>query len=306
MKAERLQEPQARVDDVLHPDGLADAARADLGRDLDQLPAGEEPERLAVCPEVAAEAVELVVPTRHQLLDHRPEGLCVGVRPLDLDRRLAAEGLSTELTLEADRVLRLDEHGEAQFLGCRARLGAARWIARLGHVDLRGDRRFELAALVLDRLEHVPGRERKQEAREAVPVARECVQGRVVGREDDGGRSGLLHSGHESVLVGGRVGRPDRRREARAEAEGTGPVIERQHGDPGPPERANRGQAVDPADIDDEGFHSLDSRRAAVFPDPSHRAASRYARPRSPGKSRPRIRSAHSITRRARSAVRNP
>ena len=53
-----------------------------------------------------------------------------------------------------------------------------------------------------------------------------------------------------------RVGRQQRLRVARAEAERARAVVEREHADPGAPERAHGGEAVHPADVDhDRGFH---------------------------------------------------
>ena len=85
--AERVQQAQRRVDGLLHPDGLADAARADAGRRLPQLAAGEDAERPAVAPQVAADGVERVVAAGNQLLHHRPELLRVACSAsLDLHR----------------------------------------------------------------------------------------------------------------------------------------------------------------------------------------------------------------------------
>ncbi len=122
---------------------------------------------------------------------------------------------------------------------------------------------------------------REEKPVEPVAISRKRVQRRIVRREEDSGPR-LRDGRDEAVLVGSRVGHAHRLRVARAEPERARAVIEGENGDPGPPERANRGQAVDPADVEDEGFHLGDSRSVAVLPEPSHRAVSRYARPRSP------------------------
>ena len=94
VEVEGTEQPQGGVDGLLHPDGLADAARADARRRLAELAAAEEAEHRAVGGDVAADGVQLVVTAGDQLLHHRLERLRVGVRTLQLLRRLAAEGLA--------------------------------------------------------------------------------------------------------------------------------------------------------------------------------------------------------------------
>jgi hypothetical protein len=60
-------------------------------------------------------------------------------------------------------------------------------------------------ALVLDRLEPFPGRERKEEAVEAIRVAGERVQRRIVGREDDRRAADPRDRVDEAVLVSERI-----------------------------------------------------------------------------------------------------
>ena len=179
------QKPQPGVDDFLHPDGFAGAAGADSGRDLLQLSPREEAERLTVGSEVAAEAVQLLVPAGNELLHHRPERLGVRVGALDLVGSLAAEGLLAEAALEAVRVLRLDENRQPELVGRGPCLRPAPRISRLGGVDACGGCGLELVALVLDRLERRPRGKGTEKAREPVAVSRERVQRRVVRREDD-------------------------------------------------------------------------------------------------------------------------
>ena len=114
VEAQRAQKAQAGVDDLLDPDRLADSTRPHHRWDLQDLPPREEPERLAVFPQVAAEAVQLVVATGDQLLDHRHEVLCVAVGAVDLGSGLSAKRLAVELPLEPHRMGRLDEDGVAE------------------------------------------------------------------------------------------------------------------------------------------------------------------------------------------------
>ena len=109
VEVEGPEQAQGRVHRLLHPDGLADAARADAGRRLAELAAAEEAEDGAVGGDVAADGVQLVVAARDELLHHRLERLRVGVRALELFGRLAAEGLAAKAAPEAVGVRRLDE-----------------------------------------------------------------------------------------------------------------------------------------------------------------------------------------------------
>src|SRR3954462_9824247 len=118
--AERLEEPQRRVDRLLHPHGFAHAAGADARRSLAQLSSREDAERKTRSREVAADGVERVVSTGDQLLHHRSEFLGVRVGLRDLVERRAAKRLLAEALLEADRVLGLDEYRQAELLGCGA------------------------------------------------------------------------------------------------------------------------------------------------------------------------------------------
>src|SRR6185437_15305253 len=151
--AERLEEPQRRVNRLLHPDGLAHAAGADTRRGLAQLPSREDAERDACSREVAADRVERVVSAGYQLLHHRSEllGARVGLRDL-VDRR-AAERLFTEPLFEADRMLGLDEHRQAELLGRVAGFLRRAGIVRAGYVDACERCGVELFALALHALE---------------------------------------------------------------------------------------------------------------------------------------------------------
>ena len=119
---ERGEKPQRRVDGVLHPDGLADAAGADH-RAASAAASGRRRRRAAGrSRQVAADGVERVVAAGNELLHHRCELLGARVGVPDLVQRLAAERLPAEALLEADVVLRLDEHRQPDLLGGAARL----------------------------------------------------------------------------------------------------------------------------------------------------------------------------------------
>src|SRR5436305_1167054 len=101
VERERAQQLQALLDDLVHPERLADAAGADARRRLSQLAPTEEAERLAVGAQVRAERVELVVAARDQLLHERLVRLGLRVGLLGVRPGLAAEGLALEASLEA-------------------------------------------------------------------------------------------------------------------------------------------------------------------------------------------------------------
>ena len=230
------------------PDRLADSTRPHHRRDLQDLPPREEPERLAVFPEIAAEAVQLVVATGDQFLDHRREVLGVAVGAIDLGSGLHVERLAAELPLEPHRMGRLDQDGVAELLPRRTRFGRRLRIARLGNVDAGLSRRLELEALVLDPFEHVPRREGKAEPVEPVAIAGDCVERRVVSRQQD---PRLLRGEDfdECLRLDGRVRGGNGLRVARAKPERAGSMVDREHRDPGAPERADRRQPVHPADV---------------------------------------------------------
>ena len=91
-------------------DRLADATGPDARRRLPELSAGEDAERPPVARDVAADRVERVVAAGNELLHHGRELLRPRVGVFDLVERLAPEGLAAEAQLEADGMLRLDEH----------------------------------------------------------------------------------------------------------------------------------------------------------------------------------------------------
>ncbi len=248
VEAQRAQEAQPGVDDLLDPDRLADSTRPHHRRDLQDLPSREEPERLAVLPQVAAEAVQLVVAAGDQLLDHRCEVLGVAVGAVDLGSGLRAERLAVELPLEPHRMGRLDQDGVAELVPRRTRLGRRLRIARLGNVDAGLRRRLELEALVLDPFEHVPRRKGEAKPVEPIAIAGDRVERRVVGRQQD---TRLLRSERfdECLRLDGRVRGGNGPGVARAKPERAGSMVDREHGDPGAPERADRRQPVHPGDV---------------------------------------------------------
>src|SRR4029077_15362666 len=124
---------------------------------LAQLVSGEEPERLALAVEVAAERVHLLGAGRDQLLHHRLVRGRELVRVVELDRRLAAEELTLVAAPEADVRRRLDDQREADFVRRRARLLGRGRVEGARHRDARGLRGLELVALALDLLQHLPG-----------------------------------------------------------------------------------------------------------------------------------------------------
>src|SRR5205814_5175094 len=100
VERERAQEPQGCVDDLLDPERLPHAARAHDRRRLAQLAPTEHAQSTPVAGHVAADAVEVVVAARYELLHHRLERLRASVRVLDLGRRLTAERLAAKPPLE--------------------------------------------------------------------------------------------------------------------------------------------------------------------------------------------------------------
>jgi hypothetical protein len=258
VEVESPQESEPVLDDLVHPERLAGARAAHVAPRLAQLVPGEEPERLAVPVEVAAERVHLLGAARDQLLHHRlvrSRGL---VRALELDGGLAAEELALVAAPEADVGRRLDDEREADFLA-----GGTRFLGR-GRVQRARDRhagrlgRLELVALALDLLQHVPAREREAVAlAEHVGMAGDGVQVLVVGGEDRKDVVGFLRNRakrlDEALLVVERVRSDAGLRVPRAQAERVRAVVDREHAQALPPERADRREAVDPGDLDDHG-----------------------------------------------------
>jgi len=231
---ELVQEVKRRLDDLFHPDGLADTAGADSGRGLPQLAAAEDAERRTGPRDVAADGVERVVAARDELLHHRRELLRAHVRVFRLLHRVAAEGLPAEALLEADRMLRLDEDREADLLRRGAGIVRRPRVARAGRVDAEGRGLLELGALALDSFEHVPGGERRQH-RQVVEVLREDVERVVVRREHDD-LAECADERDEACLLGAWIRREETLGVLGAEAEGARPVVESEHTDPGTPE----------------------------------------------------------------------
>src|SRR4029453_5312845 len=75
-------------------------------------------------------------------------------------------------------------------------------------------------------------------------------------------RAECAHEVDEAVLVGERVGREKLLRVLRAEAERARTVVDGKHADPGTAERTDRGEPVDPADVD----HCRGNAHAAILP----------------------------------------
>src|SRR5207302_1871580 len=161
VEAERAQEGETLLDDLLHPYRLADPGAAHVAARLAQLAAREEPERPALAVEVAAERVHLLRGTRNEHLHHRlvrPGGY---VSALELGRRLAAEELAPMAAPEADVRRRLDDQRKAEFLAGCERLVRRMRIARERDGNADGFRRLELVALALDPLQNLPARKGK-------------------------------------------------------------------------------------------------------------------------------------------------
>src|SRR5438874_9551568 len=94
VKAERAQEGEPLLYDLVNPDRLADARAAHEAARLAQLVAREEAERLAAGAHVTAERVQLLVAAGDQLLHHRLERRGRFVRALELGGALAPEELA--------------------------------------------------------------------------------------------------------------------------------------------------------------------------------------------------------------------
>jgi hypothetical protein len=211
--------------------------------------------------EVRAERVQLVVSAGDHLLHHRLVRLGLAVGALHLDSALAAEGLLAEAALEPLGRGRLHEHREADPFGLGPRLGCRPWVRCARRRHSCPLRRVELAALRLDRGQHLPGRERvKESPAEPAGRARDRVERLVVGREHRRAFDVEPFQERDECLLVLRVRGDDRLRVARAKAERAGPVVEREHADPRAAERADRRQPVHPAHVDDDrGVHRASS-----------------------------------------------
>ena len=122
MEPQRAKEGEPLLDDLLHPHRLADPGAAHVAARLAQLAAREEPERLALAVEVAAEGVRLLRGARNELLHHRLVRRGGFVGALELGGRLAAEELAPMAAPEADVRRRLHDQRKAELLACGERL----------------------------------------------------------------------------------------------------------------------------------------------------------------------------------------
>ena len=149
-------------------------------------------------------------------------------------------------------------HRVAQLARRRERLPGGRRVARLRDGHAAADRDLELVALALDPLEHLPGgRARPEGAAQVGRPAGEHVHVLVMGGEGGHRRLERLaqpgQGGDEAVLVDAGIRRDDRRRVAGAEAERPRAVVDRERAHAVAAERADRGEAVHPADVGDDG-----------------------------------------------------
>src|SRR5580765_6644940 len=246
--AECLEEPQRRVDGLLHPDSFAHAAGADARRGLAQLPSREDSERKTRSRQVAADGVERVVSAGNQLLHHRSEllGARVGLR--DLVERRAAKRLFAETLFEADRVLGLDEHRQAELLGRAAGLLRRTGIVRAGRVDACERCRVELLALALHALEQVPRGKGSKELQVA-EMLRDQVELAIVRWKDDD-LAERTDRGDEPLRVRAGISAQKRLGVARAKPERARTMVDGENADASAAERANRREPVDPANVD--------------------------------------------------------
>ena len=216
------------------------------------------PRTVPVGGDVAADGVQLLVSARNELLHHRLERLRVGVRALELLRRLAAEGLAAKAAPEPVGVRRLDEQrvADARRLGERLLDGSR--VGGLRDVDLDRCGPVELLALALDEGERLlVGKGIEEPLAELVAVAGDRVHRRIVRREDRRRAADcvaeLPKQGDVCGRVGSWIGRRHRHRMARAKAERARAMVDREHGYAHAAERADRRQAVDEGGVADHG-----------------------------------------------------
>ena len=100
VELEGAEQAQGGIHGLLHPHSLTHTACAHARWRLAKLAAAEQAEDGAVGGDVAPHRVQLVVSSRDELLHHRLEGLRVRERPLELGRRLTAEGLAVKVFLK--------------------------------------------------------------------------------------------------------------------------------------------------------------------------------------------------------------
>ena len=203
--------------------------------------------------EVAADGVERVVSAGDQLLHHRSEffGARVGLR--DLVERRAAKRLFAEALFEADRVLGLDEHRQAELLGCVAGLLRRAGVVRAGRVDACERCGVELFALALHALEQVP-RGKGSKDLQVAEMLRDQVELAVVCRKDDD-LAERTNRGDEPLRIRAGISAQKRLGVARAETERARTMVDGENADACAAERANRREPVDPADVHDRSGH---------------------------------------------------
>ena len=299
-------------------------------RRLAELAAAEEPERLAVRGEVAPERVELSSPPGISSCTIGSYGSASAYA------RSSSAGVSQRNAWRRNRRLkpvgvgRLHEHRVAELAPPpRAPRPPSARVRRPRDVDPRrlGRARAARACSGCARGPPRSGTGRGSARRALARCARSRSAGSSwVGKIGAGASEGVAELREErdvALLVRARVGRDARARVARAEAERARRWSTANDGSARPPERADRGEPVHPADVDDDGrrhrlrcrvgtdplphrAHSVDCRSRATDRARSHAAAPRYVLPRRPGNTVPRSASAAIRSRRARSASSGP
>jgi hypothetical protein len=236
--AELLEQAQAGVGQLVDPDALGEARRAEGARVLAQLAAGEHGQRLGVFVHVGAHCPQLVVAAGDDLLQH--ERAAVGDAFIRLRQRLGGRDLEhrpLKAAFEGQRLDRLEDRRKADggdLGGLRRQVVGRGHEHRLRRADADPLGGADLLLLVGQTDHRPPVRERHDVVGgEAFGVARDDPDVLVVGGEDDRASrqapAEVLEEEEERLGIGDRVGAECAGGVARVEAQGAGALVEGQH-----------------------------------------------------------------------------